>query len=177
MASKKKSTKKAPAKRQTKAEPTVRETEPATMGRPKKGPLTEKDFDNLETLLKIQCTLAEVAMFFDCDQKTIETRVKEHYKVTFSELSTQKREFGKISIRRRQYKKGVIDGNVTMLIWLGKQYCGQRDKIDQNHQGGGLGSTGFEDLTDEQVKARLDKEMQRREARNDRRSRSAAPGS
>jgi hypothetical protein len=36
----------------------------------------------------------------------------------------------KISIRRQQLKLAEA-GNATMLIWLGKQVLGQRDKIAQ----------------------------------------------
>ena len=34
------------------------------------------------------------------------------------------------SLRRWQYEKAK-DGNVAMLIWLGKQLLGQRDRIDE----------------------------------------------
>jgi hypothetical protein len=32
--------------------------------------------------------------------------------------------------------KAAEAGNPTMLIWLGKQYLGQSDKQDLNHEGG-----------------------------------------
>ena len=31
-----------------------------------------------------------------------------------------------------QFKK-ANDGNVSMLIWLGKQYLGQTDKVEKNN--------------------------------------------
>jgi len=34
----------------------------------------------------------------------------------------------KTSILRKQYEVGITDGNVTMLIWMGKQHLGQADK-------------------------------------------------
>jgi transcriptional regulator with XRE-family HTH domain len=34
-----------------------------------------------------------------------------------------------ISIHRAQYRTGVEKGNVTMLIWLGKNYLSQTDKV------------------------------------------------
>ena len=39
------------------------------------------------------------------------------------------REYGRASIRRAQFKL-LNDGNATMAIWLGKQYLGQRDRVD-----------------------------------------------
>lgn len=35
----------------------------------------------------------------------------------------------KVNIRQRQLKKALDEGNVQMLIWLGKQYLGQSDKM------------------------------------------------
>jgi hypothetical protein len=34
---------------------------------------------------------------------------------------------GRATLRRAQWKGAVTDGNPTMLIWLGKQFLGQRD--------------------------------------------------
>ena len=34
-----------------------------------------------------------------------------------------------MSLRRAQYQK-ALDGNPTMLIWLGKQILGQRERVD-----------------------------------------------
>jgi len=45
-----------------------------------------------------------------------------------------------LSIRRKQAEL-AMDGNVTMLIWLGKQRLGQRDRFDTEHStpdGGGI---------------------------------------
>lgn len=135
-----------------------------------KGPTDEKEFKRLESLLKMQCTLEECAMFFECDQKTLEKRVVEHYGIKFSELSAKKREYGKISIRRRQWKKGVVDGNVTMLIWLGKQYCGQKDKIDTGKDD----TPTLDDRTEEEIEAEIQARLKRRERRNVRRSQGTA---
>ena len=54
--------------------------------------------------------------------------------------STLKRNFekniikGKANLRERLKKKQIsvaMQGNVVMLIWLGKQYLGQAEKIDE----------------------------------------------
>jgi hypothetical protein len=44
--------------------------------------------------------------------------------MTLWELGAQT---GKASLRRMQFK-AAEDGNVTMLIWLGKQFLGQKDQ-------------------------------------------------
>ena len=55
--------------------------------------------------------------------------------------STLKRKFenfltkGKANLKQRLKRKQIevaLAGNVSMLIWLGKNYLGQADKIDEN---------------------------------------------
>lgn len=55
--------------------------------------------------------------------------------------STLKRKFenfltkGKANLKQRLKRKQIdvaLGGNVSMLIWLGKQYLGQADKLDEN---------------------------------------------
>lgn len=83
--------------------------------------------------MKIQCTLEEIAAFFSIDIVTIENFCKRKYGTSYSKVFRQKRGSGKVSLRRAQWKKGVEEGNTTMLIWLGKQYLGQRDKVEEVH--------------------------------------------
>lgn len=96
-------------------------------GRPKKE-IDRKDF---ESLLAIQCTEKEVVAFFDhklggCSKSTIERWCKREYKKDFDTLSKEKRELGKISLRRSQFE--LAKKSASMGIWLGKQYLGQMDK-------------------------------------------------
>lgn len=94
-----------------------------------KGPTNEAEFQILENLLKIQCSLEECAAYWSVDVKTIQNRIEEWYGMKFSQLAELKRNAGRISIRRVQYQK-ALKGNIPMLIWLGKQYLGQRDKYE-----------------------------------------------
>ncbi len=96
------------------------------MGRP---PI-EIDQPSFEKLCGLMATLVEIAGFFDCSVDTIERWCKATYEVTFAEVYRQKAGKGKISLRRKQYEIAMT-GNVTMLIWLGKQYLGQSDKMEQ----------------------------------------------
>jgi len=98
----------------------------ATMGRPR----IEIDWKELDKLCGLQCSLEEIAGWFDCSIDTIEARIKETHGMTFPEYFAQKRSSGKISLRRKQYETAMA-GNPTMLIWLGKQYLGQTDKVVQ----------------------------------------------
>lgn len=97
------------------------------MARPRKQ-IDKKDF---ESLLTIQCSLAEVTAFFDhklngCSEDTIERWCKRTYKKSFAEVSAIKKELGKISIRRAQFR--MMERNPAALIWVSKQYLGQTDR-------------------------------------------------
>lgn len=96
------------------------------MGRPR----IEIDKKQFENLCGMQCTLVEIAGFFDCSDDTIENWCKREYGETFSEVYKRKSVSGKISLRRQQFQAANA-GNVSMLIWLGKQYLGQKEQVEQ----------------------------------------------
>ena len=105
------------------------------VGRPK----IKIDKEMFEKLCQMQCTLEEIAGFFDCCDDTINNWCKEVYDDNFSGVYKKKSMAGKISLRRIQYK--LAERNPTMAIWLGKQYLKQRDNIEVEHnaQNGILG--------------------------------------
>ena len=96
-------------------------------GRPKK----EIDKEQFEKLCYIQCTLEEIASFFDCCDDTINNWCKKEYGDNFSGVYKNKSAGGKMSLRRIQFK--LAEKNTAMAIWLGKQYLGQRDIIENNN--------------------------------------------
>ena len=97
------------------------------VGRPK----IKIDKEMFEKLCQMQCTLEEIAGFFDCCDDTINNWCKEVYDDNFSGVYKKKSMAGKISLRRIQYK--LAERNPTMAIWLGKQYLKQRDNIEVEH--------------------------------------------
>ena len=94
------------------------------MGRPKKI-INQQQF---EAMCKYQCTLEEVCAFLGVTDVTLNTWCKETYGTTFSEVFKQKREVGKISLRRTQFK--LAEKSAAMAIFLGKNYLGQTDKVE-----------------------------------------------
>jgi len=98
-------------------------------GRPK----INIDYKQLEGFCLIQCSLAEIATFFNCSEDTIERRVKEHFGITFAEYFSKKRIGGLISLRRMQFK--LAEKSPAMAIFLGKNYLGQSDKQEIEHSG------------------------------------------
>lgn len=109
-----------------------------TAGRPKK----EIDFNDLEKLCLIQCTAVECAAFFDTTITTLDQRLKEKGYDNFLDYIEQFSARGKASLRRMQWKS-ANEGKTAMLIWLGKQYLGQRDKTDAEISGKDGGAPVF----------------------------------
>lgn len=95
----------------------------AKMGRPR----IEINQEEFEKLCVLQCTKNDIANWFECSEDTIEKWCKRTYDATFTAVFAQKREKGKVSLRRMQWKSAEA-GNVTMQIFLGKQYLGQKDQ-------------------------------------------------
>ena len=101
----------------------------ARTGRPKK----EINQEQFEKLCAICCTQKEIADFFDCSIDTVNRWCKRTYKQTFADTYEKMSVTGKISLRRWQFKSAEA-GNVTMQIWLGKQYLGQREQIETDNK-------------------------------------------
>jgi hypothetical protein len=97
---------------------------------PSKGQIKEVDFEQLRTLVRIQCTAEECAAILDMSADTLDTRLKEAGYAGFSEFYKRYNHEGRASLRRAQWKAAVDEGNPTMLIWMGKQMLGQKDKHD-----------------------------------------------
>lgn len=96
----------------------------------KRGPKpVEINWADFDKLCVMQCTLAEIASWFDCSEDTIERNVKKEKGIKFADYFRQKRGKGKVALRRKQYEL-AIGGNVTLLIWLGKQWLDQKEKYD-----------------------------------------------
>ena len=88
--------------------------------------------DEFEKLCAMQCTLEEIAGFFDCCDDTINNWCKDTYGDNFSGVFKNKSTKGKISLRRTQFK--LAEKSTPMAIFLGKQYLGQKDVIEEKHE-------------------------------------------
>lgn len=86
------------------------------------------DKHQFENLCKMQCTETEIMAWFDVCKDTLISWCKNEYGMDFSTIYQQKKEGGKIALRRYQLQQA--EKNPTMAIWLGKQYLGQKDKYE-----------------------------------------------
>jgi predicted nucleic-acid-binding Zn-ribbon protein len=87
------------------------------------------DFKELQKLCEMHCTGEEIASFFDISYDTLERRVKECGYQNFAEYYAKNVGKGKVALRRKQWDL-AMDGEVKLLVWLGKQNLGQKDKIE-----------------------------------------------
>ena len=102
-----------------------------TAKNPKGAGAKRKDFDEKDW------TILETAILFGnkkyCADKlkvsdeTLNTRIKEKYGINFLAFKEQKRLEIENNLHLKQYEI-ALKGNVPMLIWLGKNILGQRDK-------------------------------------------------
>jgi hypothetical protein len=67
----------------------------------------------------VGATTLEIAEFVGCSPDVLERR--------FADVLRKKRSSMRLRLRRAQIRM-AMEGNVTMLIWLGKQYLGQSDR-------------------------------------------------
>lgn len=103
----------------------------AKMEKTNKGGRPRFDFSDkirlVRNLASIQCTDEEIAAGIGCSQDTLARGRKRDQELDAAII--EGRANGRMSLRRAQYQK-ALDGNPTMLIWLGKQILGQRERVD-----------------------------------------------
>ena len=91
--------------------------------------LSDDEFEQLITMVRIQCTQEEICRIHSVTDKTLNEALKRRGEPGFSEFYKKHQDEGRASLRRAQWK-AAQSGNPTMLVWLGKQMLGQRDKQD-----------------------------------------------
>jgi hypothetical protein len=99
-------------------------------GRPERKPgrpPADVDLEQLEKLSELQCTQEEIASFFRLSLSTIK-RLAATPEVR--NILDRGAALGRIRLRRQQFKL-LREGSNPMAIWLGKQFLGQRDRVEQ----------------------------------------------
>lgn len=111
------------------------ESEPGKkVGRPCKLHPDDETLKALKGLGQIQATTKESAAFFNVSEPTFLKFLNDHE--TAREAFDEGKANGLVSLRRKQFQ--MAETNASMAIWLGKQYLGQKDKLEHE---GGLGLT------------------------------------
>ena len=86
------------------------------------------DWAIVENLLQSDCSGTEIASYLGISNDTLYERTKEEKGVSFSEFSLKFKQKGDSILKSKQFESAVVDKNITMQIWLGKQRLNQRDK-------------------------------------------------
>lgn len=108
------------SKRQGKRRQALRKRRRTRSGPPRRGrPRKAINPHQVEKLAAIMCSHAEIAAVLDCSDDTLTRH--------FADAIKKGREQAGQSLKKAQFKL-ALGGNPTMLIWLGKQYLGQRDR-------------------------------------------------
>ncbi len=95
-------------------------------GRPKK----QIDYEAVEKLANIQCTQEEIASFLNLSVRTLQRDDE------FCRVYKKGQENGRMSLRRMQFK--LAEKNTAMAIFLGKQYLGQKDVVENEITDNGI---------------------------------------
>jgi hypothetical protein len=88
------------------------------------------DYKMLDNLCALQCTGAEIAGAMGMDYDTLNNGLKRETGKGFTDYFSEKRSVGLISLRRQQYKV-AMQGNPSLLKWLGQNWLGQSDTPQQ----------------------------------------------
>ena len=114
-------------------------------GRPLKV-LTKTEWNTVEKLCELQCTLIEIASCLGIHSETLSRCIKDKYDLSFPLYFAQKRTGGKIALRRAQFKAATTGNNTALMIWLGKQYL---EQTDQQNITADVKLNGFEVIADQ----------------------------
>jgi len=108
---------------------------PKHVGFTKGGPKpAELSVDLIKDLASIHCTMEEMASILGTSVDTLERR--------YADIIKEAKANGKQSLRRLQWH-AAQSGNVTMLIWLGKQLLNQREKSEETIVSTNFNMEGF----------------------------------
>lgn len=92
-----------------------------------KGPSLNLDLSLIEKLAAIHCNNKEIASTVGCDPSLLSKR-------NYSIIIQKGKERGKASLRKKMWET-AHGGNVSMMIWLSKQYLGMSEKIEEKKDG------------------------------------------
>ena len=117
-------------------------------GRPPLLELNPELLNLLHNAGRIGCTVSEMAALLGVGESLLYEFFKKHPEAKEHFLAAAA--IGKLSVRRAQLKMATEGkGNAKMLIWLGKQWLGQRDRPQQMDQSSA--PVDFSVLTDAEV--------------------------
>lgn len=89
------------------------------------------DWNIVDEYLEAGCPGMEVAAVIGVNESTLYRRCEIEKQVNFSTYAQEKRAKGKSSLRKVQHQL-ALEGDKTLLIWLGKSVLEQKEASDSN---------------------------------------------
>jgi hypothetical protein len=93
------------------------------------------DWDVVNKYLQAGCMGTEVAAVIGCGPDTLYRRCQEEHGINFEAYRQSQLAYGDSLLKDKQFKI-ALEGDKVMLIWLGKQRLGQKDKQEVEQKGG-----------------------------------------
>lgn len=90
------------------------------------------DWGAVIDLLKIGSSAAEVCAVLGISDRTLRKQVLNDHNMEWAEFARCGKAKGRNMLRSKQFEV-AMDGDKTMLIWLGKQRLGQAEKQETRH--------------------------------------------
>lgn len=90
-------------------------------------------WDQLDALI-VWANQAYCAEKLGISVDTLARRIKEKFNCGFADYKHKRTEPMRVNLLKKQYDV-AMNGNVSMLIWLGKQHLGQKDKHETETKG------------------------------------------
>ncbi len=86
----------------------------------------DEQWEQFEKLCGLQATKLEICAWFDISDKTLDRLVRHHYKKEFSEVFAEKRNIGRLSLRRAGFKMAME--HPAVHIFYAKNMLGMSDE-------------------------------------------------
>jgi hypothetical protein len=99
-------------------------------------PRKEIDYKQLDAIMQFKVTKGFVADYFNISEDTLETRIREHANMTFSEYNKLKLQRTGIKLQQKAIE-AALSGNTPLMIFALKNIAGWSDNItsEMNHSG------------------------------------------
>lgn len=110
------------------------------------------DYQVIKKLCRLQCTGEEIASFLDISYTALEHNIKTDFGISLKDFIYINRQAGRVSLRRAQWLS-AMQGNPTMLIWMGKQYLDQKEPNTRLELTGAEGGPIEHEFSDDTIKA------------------------
>ena len=88
--------------------------------------INEQEWEKIELFMKAGASQTKIAQSYGICENTLRSKFKERYGEDYQIVNASFNRTGEMLIEAKQFQK-ALEGHPTMLIYLGKVRCGQRE--------------------------------------------------